>query len=30
MFYVGILKDILGENMHEQLPTALLGSIVEC
>jgi hypothetical protein len=30
MFYVGILKDILEENMPEQLPTALLGSIVEC
>jgi hypothetical protein len=30
MFYVGILKDILGENLPAQLPTALLGSIVEC
>jgi hypothetical protein len=30
MFYVQILKDILGEDMPEKLPNALLGSIVEC
>ncbi|KSV58255.1 AAA family ATPase [Acetivibrio ethanolgignens] len=30
MFYIGILKDILKENLPERLPTALLGSIVEC
>lgn len=30
MFYVRILQDILKEQMPEQLPKALLGSIVEC
>lgn len=30
MFYMAILKDILGEHLPKQLPTALLGSIVEC
>lgn len=30
MFYVTILQDILKEEMPAQLPTLLLGSIVEC
>lgn len=30
MFYMAILKDVLGKEMPEHLPTALLGSIVEC
>lgn len=30
MFYIAILQDILGEEMPKQLPTLLLGSIVEC
>lgn len=30
MFYVEILKDILGKSMPENFPSALLGSIVEC
>lgn len=30
MFYMAILKDILKENFPDKLPTALLGSIVEC
>lgn len=30
MFYVQILKDILGQNMPEKLPGIILGSIVEC
>lgn len=30
MFYVNILEDILREDMPQQLPNELLGSIVEC
>lgn len=30
MFYVQILKDILGPDMPEKLPGVILGSIVEC
>lgn len=30
MFYIAILKDILKNQFPERLPTALLGSIVEC
>ena len=30
MFYIAILQDILKEEMPAQLPTLLLGSIVEC
>ena len=30
MFYVQILKDILGKDMPTKLPNELLGSIVEC
>ena len=30
MFYVQILKDILGPDMPQKLPNQLLGSIVEC
>jgi hypothetical protein len=30
MFYVQILKDILGKDMPQKLPSPLLGSIVEC
>lgn len=30
MFYMAILKDILKEKLPQQLPPALLGSIVEC
>lgn len=30
MFYIGILKDILGNELPDKLPIALLGSIVEC
>lgn len=30
MFYMAILKDILKENIPKKLPTALLGSVVEC
>lgn len=30
MFYVAILKDILKESFPNEIPTALLGSIVEC
>ena len=30
MFYVQILKDILGDDMPRKLPAALVGSIVEC
>ena len=30
MFYVQILKDVLGEDMPRELPNMLLGSIVEC
>lgn len=30
MFYVQILKDVLGEDMPLQLPGSILGSIVEC
>lgn len=30
VFYMAILKDILGDQMPERLPHGLLGSIVEC
>lgn len=30
MFYVQILKDVLGKDMPKELPRMLLGSIVEC
>lgn len=30
MFYVLVLKDVLGKDMQKELPRMLLGSIVEC
>lgn len=30
MFYIRILEDVLGDSMPKSLPTALLGSVVEC
>lgn len=30
MFYIRILKDILGDDMPKSLPGSLLGSVVEC